>query len=203
MLYIQVSEKKEGKNMVRTFRNERTGSETKLSMIYKDKDGGQWWAFNDLYKIPVQRMSMAMNITDLYSIGLTLKDIQTWCNQEKTLLRSNDPEKYEKLYSLILEKERIATFVSDPLKQQIALCTVYIISDEERIDIFDEQKAEEKLKLWKGFPEMISFFLTWHSNQMQHFLKSLDKISTTVLKLEDQARTMKAMEQLKQSNGLG
>lgn len=178
MIYEKVSDT--GK--VRVFRNSQTGTETKLSLIHTDTEGQKWWGFNDLYKIPIIRMAMAKNITDMYTIGLTLSDIKSWCSQEKALLKGNDPEKYEKLYALVLEKERLATFTADPMKQQLALCTVYILSDEERVDYFDESISEQKLKLWKGSPEMVAFFLTWHTDRIQHYIKDLAKISRTVSK---------------------
>ena len=199
MLYKLVSEKEEKGKPVRVYRNETTGTESKLSLIYTEPTSKQkWWGFTDLYKIPIMRMSMARNITDLYTIGMTLKDIQSWCDQEKALLRGNDPEKYEKLYSLILEKERVATFAADPLKQQLALCTVYILADEERIDYFDEQEAEKKLQQWKAFPQMVAFFLTWHTDHIQRYMKRLDKISTTVLSLQTMAQEFNLRGSLKE-----
>lgn len=190
MLYTQVSEKQEGQRLVRTFRNEKTGTETKVHLIHKDPEGRTWWGFLDLRLIPMMRVSMAQNITNLYRVGMTLKDIQTWCDQEKTLLRSNDPEKYEKLYSLVLEKEKLSSFTADPLRQQLALCSVYIIADDERIDYFDEAQAEAKLKLWAGFPEMVSFFLTWHTDHIRRYMKRLESVSQTVLSLQDQISKM-------------
>lgn len=184
MLYEKVSEQLEGKRLIRTFRNIKTGNETKLGLIHEDKDVGRWWAFEDLYKMPIMRVSMAQNITNLYGIGLTLKDIIAWCTEEKKLLKSNDPEKYEKLYALILEKERLATFTSDPIKQQLALCTVYVVADDERIDYFDEAAAQKKLEFWKGLPGLVSFFLTWQTNRIGLYMKTLNKISQTVLAVD-------------------
>lgn len=194
MLYEQIAEKQEGTKTVRIFRNTQTGTETKLTLIFTDKEGRKWWGFNDLFRIPYMRVSMARNISDLYTIGLSLTDIQTWCNEEKRLLKSDDPEKYEKLFALVLEKEKLATFTADPIRQQLALCTVYIIADDERIDYFDEAAAEEKLNQWKAFPEMVAFFLTWHTGHIQHSIKRLEKISTTVLKLQK----VNEQQQLKQ-----
>jgi len=192
MIYELISDK-ENK---RIFRNKETGTEVKLSKIHTDKEGCHWWGFDDFYKVPIMRMAMAKNITDMYSVGLTLNDIKTWCSEQKTLLKSSDPEKYEKLYAKVLEIERTATFTADPLKQQLALCTVYIIADTERIDYFDEQQAESKLKLWKGSPDMVAFFLTWHTGRIQRYIKDLQGISEIASKLERQQQKL-------QSNLLG
>lgn len=185
-MYELVSESEDGK-FIRTYRNTSTGTLVKTYLI-KENDGVRWFGFQDLFKIPMIRMSYARHITDLYNTGLTLKDVQAWCQQEKELLRSDDPEKYEKLYSLVLEKERLATFTADPIKQHLALCTVYILADDERIDYFDEQIAEQKLKLWQTSPELVAFFLSWHNGHIQHSLKLLEKISGIASKLERKAK---------------
>lgn len=196
MIYELIHEKnigsKDKPQLQRLYRNSKTGTETTLNHIYTDDTKVRWWGFNDLYKIPIMRISMTRHITDLYTIGLSLKDIQKWCEQEKAILKSNDPEKYEKLYALILEKEQIATFTADPIKQQLALCTVYILADDERIDYFDEQNAETKLRIWKNFPDMVAFFLTWHTDHIQRYIKALQKVSTTVLNLQEQVNQMKS-----------
>jgi hypothetical protein len=174
-------ERVEGTRIIRTWRNTKTGTEIKLSLIHKDEDGTKYWGFVDLFRMPIMRSSMAKNITDMYAIGLTLKDILKWCEQEKEIIKSDDSEKYEKLYALILEKERLATYTADPIKQQLALTTVYVLEDDERIDYFDEADAERKLKKWAGRPDMIAFFLTWQTDHIGRYLKTLQKVSKIAL----------------------
>lgn len=192
MLYELVHEKNEGTKdkprTIRLYRNSKTGTETKLQLIYTDDDKSRWWGFVDLYKIPYARMAMVRNITDLYTIGLSLRDINTWCDELKNILKSNDGEKYEKGYAKVLEMQNIATFSADPIKQQLALCTVYILGDDERIDYFDEEQAQKKLMQWKPFSGMIAFFLTWHTDHIQRSIKRLERISTTVLSLQETQR---------------
>jgi hypothetical protein len=165
----------------RVYRNEQ-GIEVKTSEIYTDRDGTKWFGFDDLFKIPIMRLSMSRHISDLFTMGLSLKDILDWCNQEKKLIRSDDPDKYEKLYSLILEKERLANYTADPVRQHLALCTVYVLADNERIDYFDEEQSSEKLKLWAGMVDAIPFFLTWYNVITRDYIKDLKSISQTVLK---------------------
>jgi len=181
-------ERLENNRIVRTWRNTRTGTEIKLSLVHQDEDGSKYWGFIDLFKMPIMRSSMAKNITDMYTIGLTLKDIQNWCSQEKEIIKSDDPEKYEKLYALILEKEKLATYTADPIKQQLALTAVYILEDDERIDYFDESIAEAKLKKWAGRPELIAFFLTWQTDHIGRYMKTLQKVSETVLSQKTQTK---------------
>lgn len=199
MQYKQISEKPEGKGkkLTRTYRNEQTGTEVKTSVIYEDPKIGRWWAFTDLYNMPIMRTMMAKNITDLFGIGLSLNDIKKWCEEEKKLLKSNEPDKYEKLYALVLEKEKLAITTADPIKQQIALCTVYILADDERPDYFNMTKAEEKMQLWAADQGMVAFFLNWHTRRIHDYINRLDRISKIASKLDNQQQNM--MAQLMQS----
>ena len=118
-------------------------------------------------------------------MGLSLKDILDWCNQEKKLLKSDDPDKYEKLFQLVLEKERLANYTADPVKMHLALCTVYVIEDGERIDYFDEEQSHAKSMKWKGMIDCIPFFLTWYNDITQHYIKDLKSISRIASKMPE------------------
>ena len=179
-MYQLTSEKVTNGKIKRVYRNDQ-GIEVKTSEIYKDTDGTIWFGFDDLFKIPIMRLSMARHISDMFTMGLSLKDILDWCNQEKKLIKENDPDKYEKLYALILEKERLAIYTADPVRQHLALCTVYVLAADERIDYFDEEDSTKKLKLWGGMIEAIPFFLTWYNVITRDYIRDLKNISQTVL----------------------
>lgn len=183
MLYKQSSDKVEGKRRVITYLNERTGTEVKVTPIYKDASGVQWWGFTDLFKVPYIRQAYAKHITDNFTMGLSLKDILEWCKEEKELLKAEDPEKYEKLYALILQKERLASFTADPIKKHLALATVYVLEEDERIDYFDDEIAGKKMKLWGADLNATAFFLNWHNEATVSFMKNLQKTFKTVSKV--------------------
>lgn len=167
---------------VRTYRNAATGTECQTEFLIADADGNRWFGFKDLRQIPYIRITYAKHVSDLFSIGLSLKDILDWCDQEKKLIKGTDPEKYEKIYALILEKEKLAQHTADPIKQHLALATVYALQDEERIDYFSDTIAEEKLKIWNADPHLTAFFLSWHNRHITDFIKTLDRITPIVLK---------------------
>lgn len=189
MKYELIEEKLERGKLTRIYRNPTTGTESKTQLIYTDKEGGRWWGFPDLYKIPMIRKAMAKNIMDLYNINLTRKDLLSWCSQEKVLLKSDDPERYEKLYSLILEKERVINVATDIVTQHLALASVYVLEDQERIDYFDQEASEHKFNTWKAYPELVSFFLNWLNEITGRYMKALEKISQTASKILDRETT--------------
>lgn len=190
MLYKLIAEKTENNKAVRVYRNDRTGTEVKTEHIFTDKEGKKYFGFSDLFKIPYIRSVYAKHINDLYGLGLSLKDLLAWCAKEKELLRSEDSEKYEKLYAMVLEKERIVQHSADPIRQHLALCTVYVLSEDEPVDFFSESVAEDKLTAWQHDIEAVTFFLNWHHEHMQRYTallkKSLKTVSKVASKLPDQ-----------------
>lgn len=179
MYNLTKTEERNGKEF-RTYTNSKTGTETQTTHIYTDREGARWFGFVDLFKIPYMRVAYSKHIADLFTMGLGLKDILQWTDEMKTLLKSDDPEKYEKLYALTLEKERIAKNTADPIKQHLNLATVYVLAEEERVDHFDDKIAADKLKLWLADTDALSFFLTWHNEHIQSFTSNLNTILGTV-----------------------
>lgn len=182
MIYNLVSEKLEGKKLVRTYRNDQ-GSETKTSPIYTDAAGETWWGFMDLLKIPYIRMAYAQNLTNLFTVGLSLNDIVKWAEEERAILKSDAHDKIDRAIALSYEKEKIARQVADPVKQHLSLGTVYILKEDERIDAFDEGLSQQKFVLWSADPKSVTFFLNWLTGHTQSYLGRLEKISKTVLPL--------------------
>jgi hypothetical protein len=161
----------------RTYQNDHTGTTCEVELIYTDADGRKWWGFTNLLNIPYIRFSFTKAISDLFQTALSKADIDTWIKEQKALLKSNDAERYEKLYALLLEKETAINSVVDPLQQQLALATVYIMEDEENIGYFSHEEATRKMAQWRQYPESIAFFLQWHTDQIQRSLQPLETIS--------------------------
>lgn len=182
-MYNITSDKTENKRRVITYTDDKTGTEVKITPIYKDKNGQQWFAFIDLHRVPYIRLAYGKHVTDLFTMGLGLKDILKWCEEEKAILKGDDPEKYEKLYSMVLEKERIARHTADPIKMHLSLCTIYVLEEGERIDWFDESISDRKFKLWAQDRDAAAFFLSWHTDRIQDYINPLIKITKTVSKM--------------------
>jgi hypothetical protein len=185
MEYKLISEALENKRTTRTYKNISTGTICKTQFLKEGKDGMKYWGFTDLYKIPYIRIAYAKHITDMYGLGLTLKDILEWCKQEKELLNGDDPEKYQKLYALVLEKEKLANYTADPIRQHLAVATVYVMFDDERIDYFSDDEAYKKLILWGADMDLAAFFLNWHHEHIVRSIEALKKVSATVSKSVD------------------
>lgn len=165
----------------RVYKNPVTNSTCIQLLCYKDKDGNSWYEFQDLTAIPFTRHFAATKITSLYSLGLTKDDITNHISGLKTVLNSDDPEKYQKAYANILDFENKAASAADPIKQLSSLVPVYFTLNDEPIDSFTNDIQIKKLGLLEADPEAHSFFLQRQMEATGRYMNILDKISQIVL----------------------
>lgn len=163
----------------RTYRSTITGTDVTTSLLYTDASGNKWWAFDDLLQIPHIRKMAANNISQLYGQGFTAEDLKGFAGRVKALLRSTDPEKYEKAYSEVITLESIVENNLDPVKQELGLCSIYILADEERVDTFTSREALEKMELWSLDMDAQAFFLIWLSAGMNDYRAHYNSIMET------------------------
>ena len=163
----------------RSYRSTITGTEITTTLLYIDIDENKWWAFDDLLQIPHIRKMAANNISQLYGQGFTAEDLQDFIGRLKTHLKSNDPEKYEKAYSEAIALESIVANNLDPVKQELGLCSIYILSDTERVDTFSTKEALEKMERWALDLDAQAFFLTWLNAGINDYSKAYKSIMQT------------------------
>lgn len=161
----------------REYRSEITGTIVVTGLIKTDPAGNKWWAFEDLLSIPYMRKKAAQHITDMYSAGMTKSDLASIFKNLKEVLKSGDSEKYEKAYSEILRAEAILSNVMDYEAQSLSLASIYILSDDERIDTFSFGDAAKKLEDWRLQPELQSFFLNYVTDGMNAYMSLYQKAS--------------------------
>jgi hypothetical protein len=179
--HVMIWELQEQTPTRRLYVQQQTNTECITTLIHTDQLGVDWWAFTDLFAIPYMRIAQAKAISDLFECGLTKQDVTKWIAEEKVLLKSNDPEKYEKLYKLTLEKEQLIATVIDPLKQHLTLCTIYVLTADERIDYFTTDIGAKKLQQWALDTNAQAFFLNWHAVHIQNYMKGLKQLSVIAL----------------------
>jgi hypothetical protein len=161
----------------RIYRNEQTGSELVTYQLYKDKAGNTWWTFEDLFTLPFIRQLAAKRVLDLYGHGLAIADIKAYATQLKTLLRGTESDKYERAYAKVLEMEDLTEKQADPVKQCIGLCTVYLLLNDERPDVYAPPEQAVKMSHLALDLDAQAFFLRWWTGIMKHSGKVLNSIS--------------------------
>lgn len=167
-------------NSTRVYRNSTTNSECKQTMCYTDHDGNLWWEFIDLISIPFTRSFAATKITSLYSLGLTMEDVNAFLGKHKATLKSADGEKYERAYAELLDFESKIKAAADPIRQMTSLVCVYFTMNDEPIDSFMNEMQLKKMSLLEVNPYMHSFFLSRQIELLERYKNSLSPVSPTV-----------------------
>lgn len=168
-------------NNKRIYQNSQTGSQCTQSMSYTDKDGNNWYSFDDLTAIPYTRTFAATKISSLYALGLSKEDLSGFILKQKAILKSTDSEKYEKAFALLLDFENKANNATDAVKQMSSLVCVYFTLNDEPIDSFDNNLQVKKMSLIESDLEMHSFFLNLLIDRTEHYMTSLNLLSQIVL----------------------
>lgn len=165
----------------RTWQNTVTGSSCTQTQVYTDKEGNSWWAFDSLTEIPYTRNFAATKISSLYALGLSKDDLAGHINGLKTVLKSDDREKYEKAFALVLDFETKANSATDAVKQMSSLVCVYNTINDEPIDSFNNNLQLQKMGLLEADINMHSFFLKLQIDATERYTNFLNSISQTVL----------------------
>lgn len=168
----------------RTYVNNTTGSICTQTMCYTDKDGNKWYEFDDLMSLPYTRSFAATKISSLYALGLSKDDLNNHINGLKFILNSDDKERFQKAYALVLDFENKANNATDAIKQMSALTCVYYTINDEPIDAFDNNLQIKKMSILEADIDAHSFFLSRQATAIENYTRSLKVLSQIVLKNE-------------------
>lgn len=169
------------KDSKRVYTNQATGSKCLTSKLYTDKEGNDWYGFDDLMTLPYTRQFAATKISSLYALGLSKDDLSGHINGMKSLLKSTDPEKFEKCYANLLDFESKANNATDAIKQMSSLVCVYFLLNDEPIDSFDGSLQLKKMSLLEADFDMHSFFLNRQIQTTEQYSAHLNLLSQIVL----------------------
>lgn len=167
-------------NNQRTYTNSTTGGKCIQNMCYTDRQGNRWWEFSDLMTLPFTRNFAATKVSSLYALGLSKDDLSAHTSGLKAILKSADPEKYEKAFALVLDFEKKAENATDAVKQVSSLVCVYFTLNDEPIDSFEGNLQLKKMSILENDPEAHSFFLTRWIETIEDYSKHLRLLSQIV-----------------------
>lgn len=165
---------KDGK---RLYRNSITNSQCVTTKLYQDREGNDWYGFDNLTEIPYTRNFAATKISSLYALGLSKTDLTNHIEGLKKILKSDDREKYEKAYSLVLDFESKANNATDAIRQMSSLVCVYYMLNDERIDSFEQSLQLHKMSLLEADPKAHAFFLNQQIKDIERYTTFLNQIS--------------------------
>lgn len=172
-------------NGKRTYVNS-SGSKCVQSLCYKDKEGNDWYSFDDLLTLPYTRNFAATKVTSLYALGLSKDDLTSHIDGLKAILKSKDQDKYERAYANVLDFEAKAENATNSIKQMTALACVYFTINDEAIDTFDGSLQAKKLAMMEADPVMHSFFLSKQMQITEDYTKRLQLLSQTAFPIHQE-----------------
>jgi hypothetical protein len=161
----------------REYKNTLTGNPLTTYLLKTDDHGNKWWTFEDLYSLPLMRQMASSKISRLFGGDLLLSDILEKCEEGKAECKGTAPDKYERVYAKWLELETLAKTMADPVKQHTALCTVYLLLNDEGPGEYSQAQQNSKMEILATDVSLQTFFLTWWSEAIGRYGKDLQGLS--------------------------
>lgn len=184
MLKLQEEKKQPDGRTLRTYSDSELGSHLDTYLVRTDRHGHQWWAFVDRFTLPFIRNLAANKLARLYGHDLLLDDVLRFTKDTVAMLRSTEPDKIDRAVGLQYELERLATTMGDPVKLPIALCTLYLLLDDEAPDAYLQGVQNQKMELLSLDLELQTFFLSWWTEVIERYGQGLTALSRTASRLE-------------------
>lgn len=155
----------------REYTNATTGSRCTTTKVYTDREGNDWYCFDNLMNLPYTRSFAANMITALFALGLSKDDLSNHVNSLKSILKSTDQDKYEKAYAAVLDFESKAANATDAIKQMSGLTCVYFMLADENIDSFGNADQIRKMAIIAADTDMHNFFLSKQTDLIERYTR--------------------------------
>lgn len=157
--------------LTREYTNATTGSKCSTTKVYQDREGNDWYCFDNLMNIPYTRQFAATMVTALFALGLSKDDLSGHVNNLKSILKSTDADKYEKAYAAVLDFESKANNATDAIKQMSGLTCVYFMLADENIDSFGNADQIRKMAIIAADTDMHNFFLSKQIDLIERYTR--------------------------------
>lgn len=177
-------------NNHRTFVNTTTNSQSSQVMAYVDPDGNKWWSFEDMAAIPFTRQMAATSIQALYTLGLSKDDLSNHINGLKKVLKSDDKEKYEKAFAMVIDFETKSSMATDAIKQISSMVCIYNTLNDEEIDSFDKKLQLKKMSMLEADVNGHVFFLKKQTEALERYNNFLNSISQTASQIKSASQDL-------------
>jgi hypothetical protein len=141
--------------------NETTKELTKMKLIRSHSELGNFYSFNSILSMPYQRKVMFDMIQQYNTLGIDKEELIKENKEILEMLEKREQGYEMKIYSKIATITNTAKSFWDYQKSSMLISALLIIPENqlELIGIFDQEKAEENIKLWSKDSEMLGFFL--------------------------------------------
>jgi hypothetical protein len=166
-------------NKVAILQNETTKALIELKCIRTDAEYGNFYAFNTIYQMPIQRKLMFDMIQQYATLGIDKDDLQNDINEIKQICVNKPADGYNIIYNFVANQEVKIKSFWDYQKTSLLMVGLFIIPENELLQIgyFSQEKITENITNWSKDSELIDFFLSIAHLNLTNSINQFSQIS--------------------------
>ncbi|MCQ4139216.1 hypothetical protein [Chryseobacterium sp. EO14] len=174
--------------------NETSKELTRMKLIKRHSELGNFYVFNSVLSMPYQRKVMFDLIQQFNTLGIDKEELIKENTEILSLLESREQGFEMKIYSKIAEINKTAKSFWDYQKSSMLIAALLIVheSDLDLIGIFDQEQAEKRIKEWSKDSDLLGFFLSTAQHKCNNLINKLDMSSQSFLVEEHQSTESQA-----------
>jgi hypothetical protein len=142
-----------------SYRNSNTGEECKWNQIYDHGELGKFYAIDNLLQLSYQRKFIFDLAQQYERIGIEKTELITHTDKILTLLKEKPVGHELEIFAMVQRINNTCKDSWDYLKTAMMIIPVLIIQEGDDIGAFDQESAQERIKIWSQDKTMMAFFL--------------------------------------------
>lgn len=157
-------------------KNDTSTGLTRLKLIKRHSELGDFYVFNNTLSMPYQRKVMFDLIQQFNTLGIDKEELIKENNEILSLLESREQGFEMKVYSKVAEINKTAKSFWDYQKSAMLIVSLLIVHEDDMdlIGIFDQEQSEKRIKEWSKDSDLLGFFLNIAESKCNNLISKLD-----------------------------
>lgn len=175
--------------------NETSKELTRLKLIKRHSELGNFYVFNSVLSMPYQRKVMFDLIQQFNTLGIDKDELIKENTEILTLLESREQGFEMKVYSKVAEINKTAKSFWDYQRSSILIAALLVVHEDDLdlIGIFDQEQAEKRINEWSKDSDLLAFFLNIAQMKCNNLINKLDLSTPNYLETESQLTERQAL----------
>lgn len=175
--------------------NETSKELTRLKLIKRHSELGNFYVFNSVLSMPYQRKVMFDLIQQFNTLGIDKEELIKENNEILSLLESREQGFEMKVYSKVAEINKTAKSFWDYQRSSMLIAALIIVHEDDLdlIGIFDQEQAEKRINEWSKDSDLLAFFLNIAQMKCNNLINKLDLNTPNFLETECQSTEPQAL----------
>ena len=170
--------------------NETSKELTRLKLIKRHSELGNFYVFNSVLSMPYQRKVMFDLIQQFNTLGIDKEELIKENTEILSLLESREQGFEMKVYSKVAEINKTAKSFWDYQRSSMLIAALLIVHEDDLdlIGIFDQEQAEKRINEWSKDSDLLAFFLNIAQMKCNNLINKLDLSTPNYLEEEFQSK---------------